>query len=173
MLTTKDVLYNISEINKLYLKARTTRKCSMYAKLAVLEACGWIEECNDKIFRDFKTTYLTEKINLDFYEEQIKKTNGFKYESYFRARLVQPLIGVVLTEKIEKKIHADSVKLAIHKKMLFAIEQLNPLRNDSAHTHTTSSTMSIIAPSLTISYLNDIKIGLVQFKKEIKKIKFR
>lgn len=73
------------------------------------------------------------------------------------------IFGLVLFEKIEKKI--DPIVL---QKFISALGELKIERDRQAHTYLKGVTISVNAPSKTISLHTAVEAGLVEFQREIK-----
>ena len=170
MISRVEITRNLNEINNLYNSARGIKKPNFFAKLAILEASRWIEECIDKIVLNISNSKLTLLPNKNTYlNEIVKKTSGFEYNRYIRDRLLRTLIGLILTEKIESVLNIDP--LFVQMKASSVI--LSQHRNDNAHVFISGTTPSLIAPSVTIQLFNEIYEGLRVLNRELKKIKFK
>lgn len=165
------VIYVEREINKLgrlYLQASSGSDVylpKLYSKLSVLELCGWTEECMDSLISgQIKRKRLRETRNIDYINNiVIKRTWGFKYEDHFRKMLIQT-IGISKLEWIEKKMNQNK-KTSLEA----ALTKLYPERD--SHAHTTVRTAKIFtAPSVCIVLLKNIKEGLFEYEKWLKKI---
>lgn len=169
MIRKADILKNIQELDNLYNSTRNSKKARFFSKLTILESCGWIEETMDEILKKFCKGKIFNPKNEKFFESEIvKRTSGFEYETYFRRKMLFPLIGLINVERIEHKI--NSLKFT---KMVVALSRLHEQRRSHAHTHITGITSRIDAPSVTKTLLIDVYEGLKEYEKELKKIKFR
>lgn len=97
-------------------------------------------------------------------ESDIKRNSGFHYDNNFRPLLIK-VIGLVRMEQLEKKLD-----VAKHTKMKAALDMLKSARNSVAHTYVKnpSGGAVIAAPSLSVTYFNDIYAGLMDIEKEMK-----
>ena len=122
----------------------------LYAKMALLEYCGWLEQTFDEIARDclqrMPEASASQKATL---EKKIIKTHGFRYLQNVRPLLVFA-IGEDKLSKIEKKLDATG-DLTLLKSHLI---DMSEGRNEAAHTFTPGTTRYFYAPSTTITYLN-------------------
>ena len=71
---------NIKQLCKLYNNAPTPKYELYYAKLAIIELCGWIEESQDDIVRRCAKKNLKEIANIKTVESTIKTNYGFQYD---------------------------------------------------------------------------------------------
>ena len=115
----------------------------MYAKLALLELCGWIELSMDDLIRRCAAHNLSKNGNIKHIEDVVIKYNyGFEYKKHFRNMLCS-LIGLITFEKIELK--ADQQKL---QNLKSALGNLKEPRNKEAHTFTAVSYTHLTLPSM-------------------------
>ncbi len=138
---------NLNQIEKLYQKYMSDRSRSRrgeyFSKLAIIEACGWIEESMDDIIRGCANKHLKEQKNFRFVEELIGQTHSFTYKANFRNMLIQ-IIGIVNVEKLEQVF--DERKFT---QMTSSLGVLKQRRDDQAHTYIKGTTPTIDAPSWT------------------------
>ena len=118
-----------------------------YAKLALLEVCGWIEETQDQIIMDYLALKSIEQTVIDkFKKEVIDRNYGFKYKDNFRKMLIQT-VGLISLKEIESELETNTnnnITLSEVKSLLGNIEKK---RNDAAHTHLTGTTSQYDSPS--------------------------
>ena len=170
MISKKGITKNLKELDALYQNARGHLKPQLYAKLAIIEVSGWIEECVDSIVNDLSDDNLLLPKNINQYKnDTIKKNSGFQYEFYIRNRLMKDLIGIVLIERIESILSADPKFI----RMVAALQILTTIRNENAHTHISGITPNLIAPSVTSRYFQDVYDGLTILNRRLRKIKFK
>ena len=60
----------------------------LYAKLAVIEACGWIESCMDELILELSDRNLNQSKNRRAVAGEVKTTYGFIYNEHFRPMLI-------------------------------------------------------------------------------------
>lgn len=155
------ILKELIKFDKLYQGAGNEKK--YYAKLALIEFCGWVEISMDDII--FKHTKRKKIVANDFKyveKEIVKPINSFSY-GHFRTMLIKT-VGFQNVIKIEDRINTRT-------KTLFQsrLANLKPMRDDHAHTFLKGCTRRIHSPStIIISYFDDIYNGLVEFQKRIK-----
>ena len=125
----------------------------LYAKLSIIEVGGWTEITMDElVLRVSKSAtdqnYIKKVI--------IKPVYGFDYDGHFRKMLIKA-IGVMTVERIEKKL--DQPKFL---KLKSSLGLLKTARDSHAHTYvkTVGATSGIVAPSVALSYFQDIYTGL-------------
>ena len=170
MLPKRNISDNLRKLDKLFLEAMTKPKtykmANFYAKVAVLEACSWLENCIDKIFEDVYTTKLTVSGNQSDYKKILDHNYGFHYKDNIRGKLAQNLIGLIHIEEIEKKLNVKQAFLD----MKAALGSLKAVRNDLAHEHQTGSAVTVQTVSQTKLYFDQAYEGLKLFEREIKRI---
>ena len=150
-----------------YATAPTPDDAQRYAKLAIIELCGWIEESMDGIVHRCSTRHLKETANQKFCDAQIiRRTYGFDYDGNFRLMLMR-LIGLINVEKIEK--HVDQPKYLL---MTAALSFLKALRDVEAHTHLKGTTRMLTAPSVVIGKFNDVYAGLLDLDQTMRRHKW-
>ena len=165
MIAKSSILQNIKNLDALYSKATSQKKSLFYAKLAILELSGWIEESMDDIVLRFATKHLKEIPNQDFVrKEVVGRTNSFTYERHFRPRLVK-LVGIVRIERLESKI--DQVKFQQLKQSLTALKYA---RDTEAHTHLKGTTRRLDAPSVTKQHFFSVYEGLLELEGGLKRL---
>ncbi|EOG1045361.1 hypothetical protein ACK24S_000198 [Vibrio fluvialis] len=120
-----------------------------YAKLSVIELCGWIEIAFDKIIFDCMGEKLETSELKSFLRDKIRRTYGFDYKKHFRPMLIVSL-GLVKVEEIEKELDTDLFILCSE------LESLLTHRNNAAHTNV-GATQYYPAPSIVKANLNSIK----------------
>ena len=127
----------------------------MYAKLGVLELCGWVEESMDKIVIEASCRSLTAQSHRDYIEKQIvKRVHGFEYEDHFRKMLIG-VIGLKGVQEMELQVDR-----ALFDPMCGALNTLKPNRNSYSHTYLKGTTLVIDAPSVSIQHCQTIFAGL-------------
>ncbi len=156
---------NLTQIDALFQKHIGDDEAPYYSKLAILEACGWIEESMDDIIRGCANKRLKESKNLRFVEELIKETHSFRYASNFRDMLIQ-IVGIINVEKLEQVF--DEHKFT---QMTSSLGVLHQRRNDQAHTYIKGTTPTIDAPSWTERRFQYVYEGLKDIESCINKMK--
>ena len=157
-MTFLEIKPRLVELETAYQSETDPIKSLMLAKLAILEASGWIEEYIDSIVQDYlniKNPASKEKI-----KEKLSKTYGFKYSTEFKAIWVI-IIGSILFDKIEASIPKECQQLES------ALNQLKKSRDISAHTYMKIST-SIDSPNTVIRLLDQIEKSLNAFTGNLK-----
>jgi hypothetical protein len=158
---------NLKQIEKLhqkYMSGKRSRRGEYFSKLAIIEACGWIEESMDNIIKKYANKHLKEEKNYRIIEDFINNTHSFKYDPHFRNMLIQ-IIGVINVEKLERIL--DNQKFI---RMTSSLGELKQRRDDQAHTYIKGTTRTIDAPSLTIQRLQYVYDGLKDIEISIRKI---
>lgn len=164
MIARNHVLANLRRLERLYLAAASQSDAQFYAKLALLELCGWIEESMDDIVLRCAARCIKDPKNRKHVIESIVGgTFGFDYSKHFR-KMVMRLVGLANLEQLERRL--DATKQA---KLASALSALTTARNSAAHTHLRGTTRQINAPSLTLSHFQDVYEGLVEYDVKIRK----
>ncbi len=157
---------NLTQIDALFQKHIWDGEAPYYSKLAILEACGWIEESMDDIAQGCAQKHLKETKNLDFVKKDIiKRTTSFEYDQHFRNMLMR-LVGMINIERLEQM-------LDLHKftQMTSSLSALKQRRDELAHTYIKGTTSTIDAPSLTKNRFLNVYEGLKDIESCINKIK--
>lgn len=148
-------------------KSTTPLMSVLYAKLFIIEVGGWVEiSMDDLVERAGNKLKLTKNIaKLD--SDIVGKNYGFDYERNFRAMMMR-VIGLVMLEKLEIRLD-----IAKQTKMKAALDLLKKSRNTVAHTYVKKPVggITITAPSVAMSYFNDIYSGLKDIETHMKKLK--
>lgn len=159
------ILENLRQLESAYRKARTQKHGVFFAKLAILELCGWIEISMDAIIIEHCNRHVTSTANANFIERDIvKRTYGFDYNNHFRKMLIS-LVGIISCEKVEARIPQ-----AVHVRLVAQLRSLKAVRDSLAHTYLKGSvvTMNIDAPSVTMARFNEIYLGLQAFEQALR-----
>lgn len=135
-----------------HLLHRDTEIPVLYAKMAILEYCGWLELTFDEIARNCVRRKLRTVASRKILETQIDRTHGFTYQHNVVPLLAYGL-GTVKLLQVERKLEATGELQAL-KSHLGAINQS---RREAAHTFTSGRTSRFDAPSKTIVSLNTIE----------------
>src|SRR3990172_214960 len=145
MVNKSQIIKTFARIENLYQKhVGNYYRGQYFAKLAIIEACGWIEESMDDIVRRCTTRYLNDLRNIRSVEgDIIKNTHSFKYDPNFRNMLIQ-VLGLINVERLE--LTYDQNKF-VH--MSSSLDILKQRRDDQAHTYVKGTTPVIDAPSIT------------------------
>lgn len=158
---------NLNTIEALFLASATNTLQLFYAKLALLELCGWTEESMDEIVRGCVRRRIRKKDNVARIDKDvIRRTNGFVYNDHFRPMMCR-IIGEIGVNKLEQRL--DVKKFA---PMRAALNNLKDPRNSHAHTYLKGTQIVIDAPSVTKANMNTIFLGLVDIEKKVRKLGF-
>ena len=118
-----------------------------YAKLAIIEYCGWLEESFDRIARRSVKNRLASTNEL---EKCIRKVHGFEFERHFM-HLMKQVVGLHACEELIHQLAADGSDTLLSAEL----DSLKTRRNNAAHVNTrTPVTTSYDAPSVVIGSLN-------------------
>ncbi len=149
---------NLAFCAKRHAGARVKLEAIFYAKMAVLELSGWIEQSFDELVLSCAKKNLVSPDRLKLVQNLVKKTYGFDYDLHFSTMLSR-VIGLVEFEKMEQKI--DAGKLA---KFKAALATLKAERDREAHTYVKGTTKTLSAPSIIQSLFHDVDTGLKEFE---------
>jgi hypothetical protein len=163
MIAKTQIVFTLQSLDTRYQAATSAEEAQWFAKLAIIELCGWIEESMDEVVRRCSKRHLKVTANQAMCEDDIiGKTYGFEYKKHFRGMLIR-LLGLVAVEQLEQQIDPT-----IHASMEAALSFLKPFRNSYAHTHLKIAA-SIDAPSLTRSKFQPVYDGLMEFERVIRR----
>lgn len=165
MITYAYLKTNLERLDKLYNNTTNQLDAIFYAKLAVLELCGWVEESMDNIVKVAAKKKLKTEEFKKLHDSMVNKNYGFKYDSHFKPMLINT-IGIFQTEKIESYLEKTG-KISILKSELSI---LNKLRNDAAHTFIKGTTKTFDAPSVILSRFNKVYPILVEIDHGLKRL---
>jgi hypothetical protein len=163
MITKQYIVPSLQALDTAYQSAATADDAERFAKLAIIELCGWIEETMDALILRCGNRHLKEISNRNYCEKEIiRKTYGFEYHNNFRFMLIR-LVGLISVERIEKL--ADPAKSAA---MISTLETLKTVRNNVAHTHLKGTTRTLDAPSVTINRFEKVYDGLLDLDQKLR-----
>ena len=146
----------------LHVGSRQRERPIMFAKLAVLEYCGWLEESFDELARNCVRSKLRTKQSRDILEARIKITHGFVYQTQARP-LIGFALGTVRLLRLERELARDGSLDVLRTNL----EYMSQLRNRAAHTFTRGATSSYDAPSAVIRNFNQTSPILLQMWKHV------
>lgn len=162
MLEHGQIIKTLKQLNELHnTNPSSDGQQEFYSKLALLELCGWIEECMDEIVLRIAQKNLRERENIETIKEMIDKNYGFEYKKNFRKLLII-LIGIVNVEKLEQQL-----KQKVFIQFISTLDSLKKRRNNEAHTYIHGTTRIIDAPSMTRKYFHDVYNGLQEIEKKM------
>ena len=171
MVKKSEISRDLHKLNRLYLSALLSPDPYLpmyYSKLAVLELCGWIEDCMDDIIgRYVKRKKLRLISNTNYVKDSIiDRTHGFNYEGNFKRMLIST-IGIVLTDKLELKINSPVLT-----RLKSNLEYLKGIRDPHAHSYLGSVMIlpTIAAPSVMLKRLDEVCEDLHTLERKLKYI---
>lgn len=124
-----------------------------FAKLAVLEFCGWVEMTIDDIAREAVHVSLPAEADRQPLEALIKSTSGFDYSRHVTPLLVSAM-GSVRFSVVERSMEAEAL-LERFKSILNSTE-FSRMRNRAAHTFNDGTQRNYDAPSSVLGKLRQI-----------------
>lgn len=155
----------LKELQKLYDNPADPIHKDYYAKLALLELCGWLEVVLDEISLSYAKSKLIEKKNIDHLENDIVgKTYGCDYK-HFRIMLIN-IIGITDVEKLETNL----TNVGVFQILVSQLGSLWSLRKPAAHTTIAGVMPTYHAPSTMTKYLNSLHPILTTVEIELNKI---
>jgi 2-iminobutanoate/2-iminopropanoate deaminase len=162
-----DIAQNLKEIETLYNGSKSNKKKFYFAKLAVLELCGWLEDAMDKVVLESAIRCISEAANRKSVEEKIDRTFGFAYEKHFRPLLTY-IVGMSRLEKVESEFD----KVGALSKFRSTLTKLKDPRNIAAHTHSAGVLPNIDAPSVVRQDLELLYRSLRQLDRLLKRMRY-
>lgn len=155
MIAKTSLVKNLSKLDRLYKSSVSAHDAQLFAKLAILEMCGWIEEAMDDIVHRCAMRKLKVPANVNYVKQSvIKRTYGFVYDEHFRRMLLQ-VVGLCAVEKIEATVDPGKFQT-----LQATLKTLKVSRDSEAHTHTSGITKVLDAPSVTIAHFQRVYDGL-------------
>ena len=165
MFNNSDLLASLAELDSKYEENRDPR----YAKYALLELCGWIEEA-----QDYLVIACASKLTHDPFKkhakEKIRRNSGFDIDSNFYP-LLSLIIGMRHFENILNKLRNSGVYFATFE---INVQSLKPPRDTHAHTHfdenniTKMRHINRLAPSAVRQQADQILQGFEELEVELK-----
>lgn len=155
MIRSSSARQNFAVLSKAYDEASDPKLQLFYAKLALMEVCGWIEETIDTlILRHAKHTLSSTREYDNFKKSVVDKQYGFSYNENILPMLIG-LFGRVGTMEYESYHNATELEL-----LKSTLGTLKEARNAHAHTHLKGVTVTVMAPSLLEEYFERVSTGL-------------
>lgn len=163
----KTYIYNnLRSIESQYKKACNQKQALFYAKLAIMELCGWIEQSMDDIILVNAKKILKLTKNVDYVSSSIiEKTHSFAYKQHFRKMLIG-VIGIINVERLEKKLNV--AKFVYFKANLSCLKRC---RDEEAHKYIKDTTVRLDAPSVTIQNFKIVYEGLKDIEYKLKRMR--
>jgi hypothetical protein len=164
MLLKKQITENLTVLETSFRSAATAREAAFFAKLSILELCGWIEQTMDHVIRRCAKR-VKRKDCIKAIESEIRRTYGFDYQDHFRSTLCF-VVGMVNFELIEQ--HVDPQRNAT---LQADLANLKRRRDGFAHTYL-EVLPQIDAPSVNLTRLNNIYAGLYDIEQAARYLGF-
>jgi hypothetical protein len=101
MINKSQIENTLDRIGKLYLTHLSDYQSTYFAKLAIIESCGWIEESIDNIVLETANKKLKNPDNLIALQKLTQDNHSFRYDPHFR-RLLSQLLGFMAIERLDK-----------------------------------------------------------------------
>ncbi len=141
-----------------YRSAQEPEEALLFAKIAFLEFCGWIEECMDLIALEC-CDKLLESEGQESIKQIVKSNHSFTYKDHF-SPIIARVVGLCNLQHIEKNIDLIYLKSMTG--------SLKSKRDDLAH-KPVDIQLTIDAPSKIKTDFNRMFDELEKFEKELKK----
>lgn len=163
----------LNKIESLYSEAFLNSSDSLlpqfYAKLYIIEVCGWVEETSDAILvRGYLDRH---KIGTPDNRNWVEKNYSFDYDSLKKMNM--NVLGLrsfqVAEAKLEKKLNAGKT-FPNFSDFKGSLTFLKKTRDSIAHTQINGYTPNIDAPSVIIPHFNKIFLGLKILECEVSKL---
>lgn len=158
----RTIIENLNKLNYLFDNDKDNQV--FYAKLAILELCGWIEVTIDEVVNNLGDKNLKTNECQKILKSEIKKVSSFTYENHFRKLIVQ-VIGLAGVEKTEIIIGDEDIDLLDSK-----LKTLKLTRDAQAHTFIDGVTPKLDAPSLTIKNYESVEKMISKIEKALENI---
>lgn len=133
----------------------------IFAKMAILELSGWVEESNDRLVLDISEKKLTDPHAKRRIEKLVKGMQGFSYQRHFK-KLIDKSIGALNRERIEADM--DRKDRRVLAKFRTSLTELSKSRDDLAHTFSHGTQQGMDGPTETRRHFENIRRGLQAYK---------
>lgn len=164
MITKTHIERNLRRLDVCHRKASDPSLSFYFAKLAILELCGWIEMSMDDMIMRHCSRHIRLSANYKFVEKDVvQRTYGFDYDRHFRLMLIK-LVGVVQTEMIEKRMH-----VSVQTRFKAELQSLKTIRDLLAHTYA-KNPPPIDAPSRTRARFVPVYEGLKAYDSALRSL---
>ncbi len=164
MITKQYIVPGLQALDTAYNNAASDDDAERFAKLAIIELCGWIEESMDSLVLRCGKRQLKVSKNRTYCEDDIiAPTYGFDYHKHFRYMLIR-LVGLVTVERLEMQV--DQAK---HVTLKSTLGSLKVVRDSVAHTHLKGTTRTLDAPSVTIRRFQWVYDGLLDLDQTMRR----
>ena len=149
------ILRNLLELESRYNEIPDNPRLPLYfAKLSLIELCGWIEYTMDEMILYCAKKHVKAEPNINQIEMNIRNTHGFSYKRDFRVMLIG-VLGLVHVEKLESQFETQKFEM-----LRSSLGTLREKRNTAAHNYIDAVTQNIMAPSLIIVHFQHVYVGL-------------
>lgn len=166
MVNKATIARNLRELDARYNRgSRNPRDPLYFAKLSLIELCGWIEGTMDSIVRNCAKKHLKDPKNLKHMDQTIKSTSGFRYDPHLRQMLIEA-VGLVKVEELERTFNPVKFHL-----LTSSLDTLSQSRNSAAHTHLANLTHSLLAPSTVNQHFLQVYEGLKDVEHCVQQLK--
>jgi hypothetical protein len=135
----------LRKLDTLYNNTPDINLLNWYAKLSMLEFCGWIETTMDSIVLSFSNRKLSDQKYKKHCIDILKKNHGFLYDGHFKEMLCK-IIGLYNLEKLETKLGDTNIDTLNRE-----LSTLWVLRGELAHTFTDSMKRYNTSPSAILN----------------------
>ena len=151
---------NLRYCEEIYSQYKDVDKQQLMLKLALLETCGWLEQCLDSLYNEIA---VNDKYQEDK-RKRIDRIHGFGIDSIQDALIY--LIGIVNYSKLEQSLERE-----LFENMKSSLGSLKKARDVFAHTSYVSD-QSYLGFSQIRKHIDNIIKGLSQVQSYLIKSKF-
>lgn len=130
MLSNLELVQSLDDLEVAFQNASSPRAYTMFAKHALLELCGWIEEAEDYIIQSCAKK-LSDTALKKLVADRIKTNSAFHFTDKFLP-LLALVIGLAKYELIQNKLTANGMYFT---NLVSTINGLKDPRDKHAHTH--------------------------------------
>lgn len=173
-----DIIARIDEFDAYYNHYITTEPpiAEIVAKIAVIESASWIEDRMDQIVLQFHNSISdtdnfgranrSKVKNRKVLSDILKKSYSIDYERNFKLKLIVPLFGMLMVDKMERGFVGELSVLIAH------LDNIKKFRNFFAHVATIPGTgvNPLPTPSVTKNSVQIIKNKLDILEQELIKM---
>jgi len=163
MISKSNISNTLKKLDKLYSNSTDYKETEFYAKLAIIELCGWIEVSFDDIICWYINKKISKKNNKFCMKGIVGINRGFHYEDNIRPMFFK-IIGLKKLEIIENKLdkNGDLDKLES------TLANLKESRNRAAHNCIIKITRNFDAPSKLYQDFKTLFIIMRRIENEIR-----
>jgi hypothetical protein len=134
----------------------------LYAKLAVIEACGWIESCMAELILELSDRNLKQPKNRRTVADEVKRTYSFSYNEHFRPMLIS-VVGIIMVEKLEAALDESRFQ-----DLKSELGSLKTARDQAAHSFMGPNPSRLDEPKRVQIQLSRVRAGLADIESRLR-----